>query len=148
MLSDGRNETMEKEVAVEIKHIRKVYNTYEKEFDRFREAVSITRKSYHREFVALQDINLTVYKGECVGTIGTNGSGKSTLLKIITGVLNQTFGEVKMEGHVSSLLELGAGFNRNYTGIENIYLNGQIMGFRDEEIKERVPEIEKFAGIG
>ena len=139
---------MENNVAIDIRHVRKVYNTYEKEFDRFREAVSITRKSYHRDFVALQDVNLTVYKGECVGVIGTNGSGKSTLLKIITGVLNQTSGEVELKGHVSSLLELGAGFNRSYTGIENIYLNGRIMGFSEKEIEKRVPAIEQFAGIG
>ena len=139
---------MEKKAAIEIRHIRKVYNTYAKEFDRFREAISLTRKSYHKEFVALQDVNLTVYPGECVGIIGTNGSGKSTLLKIITGVLNQTSGEVSLKGHVSSLLELGAGFNRNYTGMENIYLNGRIMGFTDEEIRQRIPEIEQFAGIG
>ena len=104
---------MENNVAIDIRHVRKVYNTYEKEFDRFREAVSLTRKSYHSKFTALQDINLTVYKGECVGIIGTNGSGKSTLLKIITGVLRQTSGEVRLNGHVSSLLELGAGFNLN-----------------------------------
>ncbi len=139
---------MKNSVAIEIKHISKSYHTYAREFDRFREAVSLTRKTYHSEFVALKDINLSVYKGECVGVIGTNGAGKSTLLKIITGVLNPTAGEVKMNGHVSSLLELGAGFNMNYTGIENIYLNGRIMGFSEEEIKKRVPLIESFADIG
>lgn len=139
---------MEKGAAIDIRHVRKVYNTYEREFDRFREAVSITRKSYHKKFVALQDVNLTVYKGECVGIIGANGSGKSTLLKIVTGVLNPTSGEVELEGHVSSLLELGAGFNRNYTGIENIHLNGRIMGFTEKEIAKRIPAIEQFAGIG
>lgn len=139
---------MEQNVAIEISHISKQYHTYKKEFDRFREAVSLTRKSYHQNFTALKDVNLTVYKGECVGIIGTNGSGKSTLLKIITGVLNPSGGEVRLEGHVSSLLELGAGFNMNYTGIENIYLNGRIMGFSDEEMKKRVPLIEEFAGIG
>ena len=135
-------------IAVDIQHIGKIYNTYDKEFDRFREAVSIFRRSYHKDFVALKDINLTVHRGECVGIIGPNGSGKSTLLKIVTGVLNPTSGTVRLKGHVSSLLELGAGFNRNYTGIENIYLNGRIMGFTEEEIKRRVPMIEQFAGIG
>ena len=110
---------MEQNIAIEISHISKNYHTYAKEFDRFREAVSLTRKSYHKNFTALKDVNLTVYKGECVGIIGTNGSGKSTLLKIITGVLNPSGGEVHLEGHVSSLLELGAGFNLNYTGLEN-----------------------------
>ena len=79
---------MDKQIAIEVRHIRKAFNVYNKEFDRFREAISLTRKSYHTDFVALQDVNLDVYKGECVGVIGTNGSGKSTLLKIITGVLN------------------------------------------------------------
>ena len=139
---------MENNVAVEIHHVRKVYNTYDREFYRFLEAISLTRKCYHKEFVALQDVNLTVYKGECVGIIGTNGSGKSTLLKIITGVLSPTSGELKMKGKISSLLELGAGFNRNYTGIENIYLNGRIMGLSEKEIEKRIPEIERFAGIG
>ncbi|MBQ6515013.1 MAG: ABC transporter ATP-binding protein [Clostridia bacterium] len=139
---------MEKNVAIEINHISKVYQTYNREFDRFREALSPLRRSYHTDFTALKDVNLTVYKGECVGVIGTNGSGKSTLLKIVTGVLHPTGGEVKLEGRVSSLLELGAGFNPNYTGIENVYLNGRIMGFSDEEIKQRLVEIEKFAAIG
>lgn len=139
---------MEKNAAIEIRHISKSFNTYAKEFDRFKEAISITRKCYHQDFVALKDVDLTVYKGECVGVIGTNGSGKSTLLKIITGVLHPSGGEVELDGHVSSLLELGAGFNMNYTGIENIYLNGRIMGFSEEEIEKRVPLIEQFADIG
>ena len=139
---------MSDNVAIDIQHIGKIYYTYEREFDRFREAVSLTRANYHKEFVALRDVNLTVRRGECVGIIGTNGSGKSTLLKIVTGVLNPTSGTVRMEGHVSSLLELGAGFNLNYTGMENIYLNGKIMGFTREEMDRRVPEIKQFAGIG
>jgi teichoic acid transport system ATP-binding protein len=139
---------MSQEIAVEVRHVGKTYNTYRKEFDRFREAVSPTRKSYHSTFTALKDVDLTVYKGECVGIIGTNGSGKSTLLKIITGVLRPTSGEVKLQGHVSSLLELGAGFNLNYTGMENIFLNGRIMGFTDEEMEKRVPLIQQFADIG
>ena len=139
---------MENNAAIEIRHISKSFNTYAKEFDRFKEAVSLTRKSYHSEFVALKDINMTVYKGECVGIIGINGAGKSTLLKIITGVLSPSSGEVEMRGHVSSLLELGAGFNMNYTGLQNIYLNGQILGFTEEEMEKRVPLIESFADIG
>ena len=139
---------MEKNAAIEVRHVKKSFNIYAKEFDRFREAISLTRKSYHTDFVALKDVHLTVYKGECVGVIGANGSGKSTLLKILTGVLSPSSGEVEMVGHVSSLLELGAGFNMNYTGMENIYLNGQIMGFSEEEMEKRVPLIEAFADIG
>ena len=136
------------QAAVEINHINKVYSVYAREFDRFREAISPTRKSYHTPFTALQDVNLTVNRGECVGIIGTNGSGKSTLLKIITGVLQPTGGEVKLNGRVSALLELGAGFNGNYTGIENILLNGKIMGYTDEEMRERIPQIQEFSEIG
>lgn len=139
---------MEENIAVEISHIRKVYHTYNKEFDRFREAMSLRRKCYHKDFEALKDVQLSVRKGECVGIIGTNGSGKSTLLKIITGVLQPTAGEVKLNGRVSALLELGAGFNGNYTGIENIILNGRIMGYTDEEMQERIPAIREFAEIG
>lgn len=139
---------MDSQPAIVIDHIGKVYNTYAREFDRFKEAMSFRHKSYHRPFTALEDVNLTVKKGECVGIIGTNGSGKSTLLKIITGVLQPTKGEVQLNGRVSALLELGAGFNGNYTGIENIILNGRIMGFSDEEIQKRIPLIRDFAEIG
>ena len=139
---------MEQPVTVDIQHVSKVYNTYRREFDRFLEVVSPTRKSYHTPFAALKEVNLQVRKGECVGIIGTNGSGKSTLLKIITGVLSPTSGEVRVNGSISSLLELGAGFNPNYTGMQNIYLNGTIMGFSKEEMERRVPLIEEFAGIG
>ena len=135
-------------IAVDIQHVSKVYNTYRREFDRFREVVSPTRKSYHQPFAALQDVNLQVRRGECVGIIGTNGSGKSTLLKIITGVLSPTSGQVRVEGSISSLLELGAGFNPNYTGLQNIYLNGTILGLSKEEMDRRVPLIQEFAGIG
>lgn len=139
---------MGEQAALEINHIGKTYNTYRKEFDRFKEAMSLRRKKYHTPFEALKDINLAVQKGECVGIIGTNGSGKSTLLKIVTGVLQPTKGEVKLNGRVSALLELGAGFNGNYTGIENVLLNGRIMGYTDEEMKERIPLIQEFAEIG
>ena len=128
---------MEESITVDIQHVSKVYNTYRREFDRFLEVVSPTRKSYHTPFAALKEVNLQVRKGECVGIIGTNGSGKSTLLKIITGVLSPTSGEVRVNGSISSLLELGAGFNPNYTGMQNIYLNGTIMGFSREEIPFR-----------
>ncbi len=145
----GKEEgAVEQPIAVDIRHVSKIYNTYRREFDRFLEVVSPTRKSYHQPFAALKDVNLQVRRGECVGIIGTNGSGKSTLLKIITGVLYPTTGEVKVEGSISSLLELGAGFNPNYTGMQNIYLNGVILGLSKEEMARRVPLIEEFAGIG
>ena len=101
-----------------------------------------------REHYALRDVSFDVKRGETVGIIGTNGSGKSTILKIITGVLNPTGGEVTVDGRISALLELGAGFNMEYTGIENVYLNGTMMGFSKEEIDARLQDILDFADIG
>ncbi len=134
--------------VIEVKNISKVYKLYEKPINRLKEAISITKKCYHTEHYALDDISFNVKKGECVGIIGTNGSGKSTLLKIITGVLNQTGGSYKVNGKISALLELGAGFNMEYTGIENIYLNGTMMGFSDEEMDKKLQSIIDFAEIG
>jgi len=101
-----------------------------------------------KDFYALNDINFSIEKGETVGIIGKNGSGKSTLLKILTGVINQTSGERIIDGTVAAILELGAGFNPEYTGIENIYLNGTIMGMKKEEVDEKLDEIAAFAEIG
>ena len=129
-------------------NITKKYNLYAKPQDRFREAVGFTRKSLHNDFYALNDISFDVEKGETVGIIGTNGSGKSTLLKIITGVLKPTSGKVSVSGRISALLELGAGFNQEYTGMENIYLNGRMMGYTRKEMEARMPGIVEFADIG
>ncbi len=134
--------------VIKVEHINKTYNTYKKESDRFKEALSFRRKSLHSQFTALEDVNFQLEKGECLGIIGTNGSGKSTLLKIITGVLQPTGGRLSVQGKVSALLELGAGFNGDYTGIENIILNGKIMGYTEEEMRERIPMIADFAEIG
>ena len=115
------------ENIVEVKNLTKVYQLYNKPIDRLKEAVRIPRKVYHTDFYALKDISFDVKKGESIGIIGVNGSGKSTLLKIITGVLSKTSGDIKINGKISALLELGAGFNMDYTGIENIYMNGLMM---------------------
>lgn len=136
------------EKVIEIKDITKTYKLYNKPSDRLRETFSLTHKSYHKDHNALQGINLDVYKGECVGIIGTNGSGKSTLLKIVTGVVSPTSGTLKINGKISALLELGAGFNQEYTGIENIYLNGTMVGFTKEEMDEKLQSIVDFAEIG
>lgn len=136
------------ENAIEVKKISKMYKLYEKNSDRFKEALGLTKKKYYREHYALREIDFCVRKGETVGIIGTNGSGKSTILKIITGVLQPTSGELKVDGRISALLELGAGFNMEYTGIENIYLNGTMLGFRKEEIDARLESILQFADIG
>lgn len=136
------------DLAISVKNLEKVYRLYDKPVDRLKESLSITHKQYHREHYALSNINFDVKKGETIGIIGTNGSGKSTLLKIITGVLNATKGNVEIKGRVSALLELGAGFNPEFTGIENIYLNGTMMGYTKEEISQRVESIVEFADIG
>lgn len=139
---------MENETMIEIHDLVKTYKIYDKPIDRLKESLSLTHKQYSREFHALNRVNLTVKKGENVGIIGTNGAGKSTLLKIITGVLSPTNGSVKVNGKISALLELGAGFNPEYTGLENIYLNGTMMGYTREEVNEKVKDILQFADIG
>lgn len=136
-----------KTVAIEARNIVKVYKLYDKLRDRMFDAFGLGKKK-HKLYYALNGVSLKVYQGETVGIIGTNGSGKSTLLKIITGVLNQTSGEITVNGRISALLELGAGFNMEYNGIENIYLNGTMMGFSEKEIDAKLPEILEFADIG
>ena len=134
--------------AISVKNVTKIYRLYDKPIDRLKEAMSITHKNYHRDFYALNGISFDVRKGETVGIIGTNGSGKSTILKIITGVLTPTTGEVAVSGVISALLELGAGFNQDYTGIENIYMNGTMMGFSRKEMDAKLQDILDFADIG
>ncbi len=134
--------------AISISNVSKVYRLYDKPIDRLKESLSLSKKSYHKNFYALNDISFTVESGTTVGIIGTNGSGKSTILKIISGVLNPSGGEVKVHGNISALLELGAGFNMDYTGIENIYMNGSMMGFSREEMEAKLPDILEFADIG
>ena len=133
--------------AIEVVDVVKVYKLYDRLRDRLKEAFGIGRKRY-KLHDALNGISMKIYQGETVGIIGTNGSGKSTILKIITGVLHPTSGEVHVNGRISALLELGAGFNQEYNGIENIYLNGTMMGFSEKEIDARLPAILEFADIG
>lgn len=125
-----------------------MYKLYENPMDRLKESLGLTRKKRYKEHYALNNVSFQVKKGETVGIIGTNGSGKSTILKIITGVLNPTQGEVVVDGRISALLELGAGFNGEYSGIENVYLNGQMIGFSKEEIDAKLQDILDFADIG
>lgn len=136
------------ESIITAKGLVKKYRLYEKKQDRLKEVLSLSHKSYHRDFCALDDITFDVQKGETVGIIGTNGSGKSTLLKIITGVLSPSAGQIKVSGKISALLELGTGFNQEYTGLENIYLNGRMMGYNRREMEDKVAEIVNFADIG
>ena len=134
--------------AIEVKDVVKIYKLYNKPRDRVKEAFGFGKKQQTKLHYALNGVSLKIAKGETVGIIGTNGSGKSTILKIITGVLNPTSGEVHVDGRISALLELGAGFNMEYNGIENVYLNGTMMGFSEKEIEEKLPSILEFADIG
>ena len=134
--------------AVRVEHLQKVYKLYQKPMDRLKESLGLTRRKLYQEHYALNDVSFQVRQGETVGIIGTNGSGKSTILKIITGVLNPTAGELEVNGRISALLELGAGFNGEYSGLENVYLNGTMMGFSRKEIDQKLDDILKFADIG
>ncbi len=138
----------ENRVAIQVKELEKAYKLYDKPSDRLKEALGLARKRRYKEHYALKGVDLTINQGETVGIIGTNGSGKSTILKIITGVLNPTKGSVEVNGRISALLELGAGFNMEYNGIENVYLNGTMIGFSKKEIDQRMEEILNFADIG
>jgi lipopolysaccharide transport system ATP-binding protein len=134
--------------ALRVENVSKQYRIYEHPGDRLKESLTRGRWKRHREFWALRDVSFEVEAGTTTGIIGPNGSGKSTLLQIITGTLEPTHGSVHHEGRVAALLELGAGFNPEFTGIENIYLNAALMGFSKSETEERLPEIKRFAEIG
>lgn len=132
--------------AIEVRNLSKKYQIYSRPIDRLKEM--IYRRPFHQEFWALRDINFTVGRGETIGVLGYNGSGKSTLLQLIAGVLSPTEGEVKVSGRVSALLELGAGFNPTFTGRENVFMSGAVMGISREEMAEKFDAIAEFAGIG
>ncbi len=136
------------EIAISLKHISKKYRLFNSPQDRFWEALHPFNKKYHKEFWALKDVSFDVLKGQTVGIIGRNGSGKSTILQILCSILRPTSGEVTVNGRVSALLELGSGFNPEFTGRQNVLMKGQIMGFSETEMRNRLPEIEAFADIG
>lgn len=136
------------ENAIEVRGVSKFYNLYERPQDRVKELFSLAKKKYHTLYKALDQVSFTVKKGETLGIIGRNGAGKSTLLKLITGVITPSEGTIETHGEISALLELGTGFNPEYTGYENIFLNGSMRGFSDEEMQEKVKEIVDFADIG
>ncbi len=137
------------DIAIRVNDISKMYKLYSRNIDRIGDALGFFKKNpKYNEHYALNHVSFDINRGETVGIIGTNGAGKSTILKIITGVLNPTEGELEINGRISALLELGAGFNPEYNGIDNIYLNGTMMGFSKEEIDKRIDDILKFADIG
>ena len=139
---------MENNTAIKITNLTKIYKLYARNRDRLKDSLGLSKKASYKEHYALKNVDMEVKTGESVGIIGVNGSGKSTILKIITGVLNATSGDVQINGRISALLELGAGFNMEYTGLENVYLNGTMMGFTEKEIDERLQDILDFADIG
>jgi len=136
------------EIVIKVENLSKIYKLYNDPVDRVKEVFNPFRKKYHHDFYALKDVSFEVKKGETIGIIGKNGSGKSTLLKILTGVLTQSSGKVHVSGKISSLLELGTGFNPELSGIENIYFNGSILGYSKEEIDQKLESILDFADVG
>lgn len=139
---------MREEVAISVRDVTKKYRLFASPKDRLKEALHPIRKRYHREFWALKGVSFDVPKGKVVGLLGQNGSGKSTLLQIIVSVLQPTSGTVTVRGRVAALLELGAGFNPEFTGRENVILNGTILGISRDEMMRRAPAIAAFADIG
>ncbi len=137
---------MSSEVMISARGLSKAYRVYRRPEDRLKER--LLRRPYHEEFWAVRDVDLSVSRGETVGLIGRNGSGKSTLLQLICGTVRPTHGEVEVRGRVGALLELGAGFNPEFTGRENVWVNAAVLGLSDREIAARFEAIAEFAGIG
>lgn len=133
--------------AIKVHNLTKIYKLYDKPIDRLKESLHPLKKKYHKDFYALHNVSFEIKKGETVGIIGKNGSGKSTLLKLITGVTTPTGGKVSVHGRISAILELGAGFNPEMTGLENIYLNTSINGMSKKETDKKINEIVEFSEL-
>lgn len=139
---------MSSEIAINLQNVSKCYHIYDKPRDRLMQMFAGQRKQYYREFWALKNVSFDIKKGETVGIVGRNGSGKSTLLQVICGTLNQSVGDVQTMGRIGALLELGSGFNPEFTGHENVYMNAAILGLSRAEVDERYDDIAAFADIG
>ncbi|MDI1244554.1 MAG: ABC transporter ATP-binding protein [Rhodoferax sp.] len=139
---------MANDIAISVKNLTKTYRLFGHPGDRIKQFFSLGLKEYHKEFTALKDVSFEIKRGETVGIIGRNGSGKSTLLQLICGILKPTSGSVQVNGRISALLELGAGFNPEFTGRENVYFQGTLMGFTQAQMDERFDDIAAFADIG
>lgn len=136
------------DIAISVRNLTKTYRLFGHPGDRIKQAMTFGRVKFHREFTALDNVSFEIGKGECVGIIGRNGSGKSSLLQVICGILKPTSGSVKINGRIAALLELGAGFNPEFTGRENVYFQGMLMGISREQMDRRFDEIAAFADIG
>lgn len=136
------------EIVISVNHLTKRFRLFGHPGDRIKQFLSLGLRQYHRKFTALQDVSFEIRRGETIGIIGRNGSGKSTLLQLICGILKPTSGQVAVNGRVSALLELGAGFNPEFTGRENVYFQGSLMGIPRAQIGARFNEIAAFADIG
>jgi len=136
------------DIAISIKNVSKYYKLYDNPKDRLKEALNRKGKQYHHKFYATKNLNLEIKKGEIIGIVGKNGSGKSTLLKLISGILTPDEGEITVSGTISALLELGAGFNPEFTGMQNIFFYGTVIGFSKEQMEEKLDDILSFADIG
>jgi lipopolysaccharide transport system ATP-binding protein len=139
---------MSSEIAIKVSNLSKCYHIYDKPRDRLLQMITPNRKQYYREFWALKDVSFELKKGETIGIIGRNGSGKSTLLQLICGTLNPTSGAIETHGRIAALLELGSGFNPEFTGRENVYMNASVLGLSNAEINARFDDIVAFADIG
>ena len=142
------NGIVQDQYLIDAQRLGKCYRLYDRHFDRLKELASLGRKRLAREFWALQNVSLQVKQGEAWGVVGENGAGKSTLLKLLCGVTLPSQGQLFVHGRIGSLLELGVGFHPEYTGRENLHLSGALMGLSPEELRERIPAILEFAGIG
>ena len=138
----------ENEIALRVSHLSKCFEIYQKPIHRLYQTLFAGRKKFYREFWALRDLNFEVKRGECVGVVGRNGAGKSTLLQIITGTLHPTEGNVTVNGKVAALLELGSGFNMEFSGHDNVFLNAAILGLSRRQIEATYDKIVEFADIG
>lgn len=134
--------------VITVGHLTKIYHLYDSPTARLKEALHPFRKKYHHDFYALKEVSFAVQKGEVLGILGQNGCGKSTLLKILAGVLTPTSGAVSVQGNISALLELGSGFNPEFTGLENVYFSSTIMGYTREQVEKNLEAILAFADIG
>lgn len=148
LTSAGCESIIAEDIAIRVSNLSKCFQIYEKPSDRLLQMLSRGYKKYYREFWALKGISFEVKKGETIGIVGRNGSGKSTLLQLICGTLNSSSGNIQVNGRIAALLELGSGFNPEFTGRENVYMNAAILGLKKDEIDARYSEIESFAEIG